>query len=83
MVLLKYVAVKEYKIPNYWSLAVPKKYKQNTVPRDLHRAHKTLSNFELEKQLIKKKSLSVSFPYSYIQSTFNSYQEKGELSIPN
>ena len=79
MVLLKRVAVKEYKIPNQWSSAVPKKYKKNTIPRDLHRAHKTSNNFELEKQLIKKKNLSVSFPYSYIQS----FQEKGELSISN
>ena len=75
--------VKEAKIPNHWSSAVPKKYKRNTVLGDLHRANKISSNFELEKQRIKKKYLSVNFPYNFIQSTFNSYQQKCESLIPN
>ena len=41
------------------------------------------SNFELEKQRIKKKYLNVNFPYNFIQSTFNSYQQKCESLIPN
>ena len=77
------VAVKESKIPNHWSSAVPKKYKRNAILGDLHRAHKISSNFELEKQRIKKKYLSVNFPYNFIQSTFNSYQQKCESLIPN
>ena len=77
------VAVKESKIPNHWSSAVLKKYKRNAILGDLHRAHKISSNFELEKQRIKKKYLSVNFPYNFFQSAFNSYQQKCESLIPN
>ena len=59
------IAVKESK-PNHWSSAVPKNYKGNAILEDLHRAHKISSNFELEKQRIKKKYLSVNFTYSFI-----------------
>ena len=75
------VLVEESKIPNHWSSAVLKKYKRNAILGDLHRAHNISSNFELEKQLIKKKYLSVNFPYNFIQSTFNSYQQKCESLI--
>ena len=75
--------VKESKIPNHWSLAVPKKYKRNAILGNLHRAHKIFSNFELEKQHIKKKYLRANFLYNFIQSTFNSYQQKCESLIPN
>ena len=47
------VVVKESKIPNHWSSAVPKKYKRNPILGD--RAHKISSNFELEKQFTQKK----------------------------
>ena len=57
-------AVKESKIPNNWSSAVPKKYKRNAIPVDLQRVHNFSSNFELEKQGIKKKYLSVNCPYN-------------------
>ena len=67
------VPVEESKIPNHWSSAVTKKYKRNAILGDLHRAHKISSNFELEKQRIKKKYLSVNFPYDFVQFTFNSY----------
>ena len=77
------VPVKESKIPNHWSSAVTKKYKRNAILGDLHRAHKISSNFELEKQRIKKKYLSVNFPYNIVQFTFNSYQQKCESLIPN
>ena len=77
------VAIKESKILNHWLSAVPKKYKRNAILGDLHRAHKISSNFELEKQRIKKKYLSVNFPYNCIESTFNSYQQKCESLIPN
>ena len=40
------VAVKESKIPNHGSSAVPKKYKRNAILGDLHRANKISSNFE-------------------------------------
>ena len=72
------IAVKVSKIPNHWSSAVPKKYKRNAILGDFYRAHKISSNFEIEKQRIKKKYLSVNFSYNFIQSTFNSYQQKCE-----
>ena len=53
------VVVKESKIPNHWSSVVPKKYKRKAILGDLHRSHKMSSNFELEKQRIKKKYLNV------------------------
>ena len=72
------VVLKEYKIPNHWSSAVPKKYKRNAILGDLLRAHKISNNFELEKQHIKKKYLCDNFLYNFIQSAFNSYQQKCE-----
>ena len=75
--------VKESKIHNHWSSAVPKKYKRNAILGDLHRAHKISSNFELEKQHIRKKDLNVNLPYNFIQFTFIHYQQKCESLIPN
>ena len=54
------------------------KYKRNAILRDLHWAQKISSNFELEKERIKKKYLSINFPYIFIQPAFNSYQQKCE-----
>ena len=56
------VIVKQSKISNHWSSAVPKKCKRSVILGDLHRTHKISSNFKLEKQRIKKKCLSVNFP---------------------
>ena len=81
-ILIKYdiietfVVVRKSKIPNYLSSEVPKKYEWNGILGDLHRVHKISSNFELEKQLIKKEYLSVNFWYNFIQSTFNSCLQK-------
>ena len=36
---------------------------------------------ELEKQPVKKKYLSINFPYNLIQSTFNSYQKNENLKF--
>ena len=82
-IIATYVVVKESKISNHWSSAVPKKYKRTAILGDLHRAHQISSNFELEKQRIKKKYLSFNFPYNFIKSTSKSYQQKCESLIPN
>ena len=55
------VVVKESKIPNHWSSAVPKKYKRDAILGDFHKAHGISSNFELENQCVKKKYLSINF----------------------
>ena len=47
------------------------------------KAYKISSNFDLEKQHIKKKYLSINFSYNFIQSIFNSFQQKCESLIPN
>ena len=39
---------------------------------------KISGNLEFEKQPIKKKHLRATFPYNFIQSAFNSYQQKCE-----
>ena len=54
-----YVAVKECKVANNWSSAVQQKYKQNAILKELRRSHKISSNFEFEKQLVKKKYFSM------------------------
>ena len=54
------VVVKESKIANHWSSAVPKKYKRNVVLRDLQRTYKISYNFEFEIEGIKKKHPRVS-----------------------
>ena len=81
------VVVKESKIPNHSLSGVLKNYKQNTILRGLHRAYNISSNFELEKQRIKKKYLRVSFQlhcnYNFIQYTFNAYQQKCKPLIPH
>ena len=53
------VAVKESKIPNHGSSAVPKKYKRNAILGDLHRANEISSNFELEKSVLIKNILAL------------------------
>ena len=70
-----YVAVKECKVANNWSSAVQQKYKQNAILKELRRSHKISSNFEFEKQLVKKKYFSINLCFSLIQSTFHSYQK--------
>ena len=81
------VVVKESKIQNHSLSGVLKNYKQNAILRDLHRAYNISSNFELEKQRIKKKYLRVSVQlhcnYNFIQSTFNAYQQKCKPLIPH
>ena len=37
----------------------------------------------LKNSVLRKKDLGVSFPYNFIQSTFNSYHQKCESLIPN
>ena len=84
-IIKTFVAVKEskIKIPKHWSSAVPRRYKWNGILRDLHRASKISSNFELNKQCNKKKYLSVNFLCNLCQSTFNAYQAKIESLFPN
>ena len=42
------VFCKTSKLPVHWSSRVPKRYKRNTVIRDLHRLKRISSNFEME-----------------------------------
>ena len=77
------VIVKESTIHNHWLSAVPKKYQRNAVLGDLHRAHKISSNFELEKQYIRKKILTLVSHTISFSFTFIHYQQKCESLIPN
>ena len=77
------VAVKESKVCNHWSSSVPKKYQRNAILGDLHRAHKISSNFELEKQYIRKKILTLVSHTISFSFTFIHYQQKCESLIPN
>ena len=56
------VVVKESKIPNHWSSAVPQKYKRNAILGDLHKANKILNlNSVLGKNISALISRTISF----------------------
>ena len=56
--------VKESKISNHWSSAVPKKCKRNAILGEIHWVHKISSNFEFEKiNCIKKYSVIKNIVY--------------------
>ena len=77
------VVVKECKIPNYWSLGVSKKYKRNAILGNLLGGIKFQVILNLKNSVLRKRYLNINFPYNFIQSTFNSYQQKCESLIPN
>ena len=53
------VSRKETKIPAHWSSRIPKRYKRNSIKKDLHRVKKIFINLKEEVKFIRK----VDFPY--------------------
>ena len=64
------------KLPMHWSSKVPKKFKRNVINNDLHRASKISSNFEYEKDEIRKKYKNDDFPKPYVESVIRQFEGK-------
>ena len=81
------VHVKPGKLPVFWSSKVPKRYKRNAINGELHRARKIASDFEKEKNRIRKKFLDVGFPSRFIESVIRDFttvpSAEEENIIPN
>ena len=73
---------KAKKLPVYWSLKVPYKYKRNTITDELHRAKRTPSNFDDEIKRIRSKYKDAGYPKHVIKNTIKNFnRKKDELLI--
>ena len=76
------------KLPVHWSSKIRKKYKRNSIKRELNRAKRIPSHFNEEVALIRKKFINVDFPVRFVNSNINSFinnteeQEEIEFIIP-
>ena len=59
---------KENKKAVPWVSKIPKRYKRNTISRDLHRSRKIVSNFVIEIRAIKAKYNKPGYPRRFIES---------------
>ena len=66
------------KLPVHWSSKVPKWYKRNAIISDLNRATH-IANFTADEiPKIKQKFLNADYPYRFINSVINNFQEKSD-----
>ena len=66
---------KPVKLPTFWNSQIPKRYVQNNIQGDLHRAFKIGSDFEAEVQaIITQKYLEVGYPIGFIKSVINNFK---------
>ena len=73
------------KLPTFWNSQIPKRYKRNKIPGDLHPAFKIASDFDAEVQTITQKYLEVGYPIGFIKSVINDFKnskEEEQLIIP-
>ena len=68
----------ERKLPVHWSSKLPKRYKRNAIISDLNRATRIASSPADEIPKIKQKFLNADYPYRFINSVINNFQEKSE-----
>ena len=66
------------KLPVHWSSKVPKRYKRNAIISDLNRATRIASFPADEIPKIKQKFLNADYPYRFINSVINNFQEKSD-----
>ena len=64
------------KLPVHWLSKVPKWYKSNAIISDLNRATRIASFPADEIPKIKQKFLNADYPYIFINSVINNFQEK-------
>ena len=50
-----------------------KRYKQNTISRDLHRSRKIASNFDIKIRAIKAKYNKAGYPWRFIESVIRDF----------
>ena len=63
------------KLPTFWNSQIPKRYVQNNIQGDLHRAFKIGSDFEADVQaIITQKYLEVGYPIGFINSVINNFK---------
>ena len=64
---------KENKKAVPWVSKIPKRYKRNTISRDLHRSRKIASNFDTEIKAIKAKYNKAGYPRRFIESVIRDF----------
>ena len=71
------------KLPVHWTLKIPVRYKRNAITRELHRAKKTASHFDMEIKRIVNKYTVAGFPSRFVHSIIdNFFSGKDNLIIP-
>ena len=73
---------KPNKLPTNWSSKVPKRYKRNAINGDLYRASKIATDFNAEKETIKRKYKLANYPDNFVSSVIKDFEDKKELIIP-
>ena len=67
---------KPRKFPPPWSSHIPKRYKRNIINGDLNRAYRISTDFEKEKDRIKTKFCKANYPFRYVQSVINQFEDR-------
>ena len=66
----------ERKLPVYWTLKIPKRYKQNAINADLNSAARIASTFTEDTPTCKQKFLSADYPLRFVNSAIKQVNEK-------
>ena len=75
---------KANKFPVHWKSQIPKRYKRNAINEDLYRSWRISSNFNGEKNQIRRKFSSAGYPMRFVNSVINDFESKEyDPMIPN
>ena len=75
---------KDTKLATHWSSAVPKRYKQNSILGNLHRAKAISSYFVDEVEYIRKKYKKAGYPHRFIEHVINDFMKtKVDKLVPD
>ena len=75
---------KANKFPVHWKSQIPKRYKRNAINGDLYRSCRISSNFNGEKNQIRRKFSSAGYPMRFVNSVINDFESKEyDPMIPN
>ena len=67
---------KAKKLPVHWSSKIPYKYQRNAITGELHRAKRTVSNFDDEIKRIRSKYKNAGYPKHVIEDTIKNFNRK-------
>ena len=71
------------KLPVHWTSEIPVRYKCNAIIRELHRAKKNASNFDIEIKRIVTKYTAARLPSRFVCSVIDSFDNgKDNLIMP-